>query len=593
MSAFVPPRPDSFQDEVPVKFFRVLSDVKWRVANDCGALAEYSTDRQCVMPPIACPVCGSAVRDTRNPGFCYPAAEVSRFPCTLRKKLDYGTVAPPDEWEELRRRVIASLPYEVPLRPGTLFGPGTIEVKGRFADCYPNLQLGDGRFMISRTALERLRASGISDLFAAPAKIMSKRKTPDEYFELQIEHAALLNGSLDRKAIEADLREIDADWARNRVLVCDRCGREDGQLPKRIILVGSSIPDQVSLFRLAQRPRNVFCTEQFFEAVTRLNLTNILFESVKTDGSEKKDGFAKARQSRPDLWPGSLSGAKATVPPREPEKPRKLRKPKPLPPAQPVKSLLGGAALQTRARALEALACQCVRFGLSPADNLPVGSSRFGGLPDLPRGSGWPSRRSAQLDFLLQVNLADLTRVLPESPLPKAGWLWFFYDAENCPWGRDRDDRKGWQVSFWDGPGVQLTRAPAPDWLAAEAALPVCSLSLQTAEWLPDHTAPCVRMLKLSERELTAYRQTLKKLRAPEDNPLHKLLGWPDTIQNDMAELCSKVAGGKDWRVLLQLDSEEGAGMMWGDAGRLYFWIREQDLIARRFDRCWVMLQCF
>jgi uncharacterized double-CXXCG motif protein len=593
MSAFGPPRRDSFPGEDSVKFFHVLSDVKWRVANDCVASADYSTDRRCVMPPIACPVCGSAVRDTRNPGFCYPAADLGRFPRELRKKLDYGTVAAPDEWEELRRRVLTYMPYEVPITPGTLFGPGTIEAKGRFADCYPNLQLGDGRFMIARTALERLRASGVSDLFAVPVKVLSKRKAPDEYFELQIEHAARLHGSLDRKAIEADLRKIDADWARNRVLVCDRCGREEGKLPKRIILAGSSIPDQVSLFRLIQRPRNVFCTEPFFEAVTKLKLTNILFEPVKTEGSEKKAGFAKARPSRPDLWLGSLGGAKATVPQKKPEKPGKLRKPKPLPPAKPVKLLLAGAALGRRAATLEALACRGIRFGLTPVSRLAVGRSRFGGLPDLPRGSDWPSRQGAQLDFLLQVNLAELTRVLPESPLPKAGWLWFFYDTENCPWGGDRDDWNGWQVSYWDGPAIELVRALAPDWLATDARFPVCSLSLQRVEWLPDYKAPCVRTLKLSETELTAYRQTLKKLRAPEGNPLHKLLGWPDTIQNDMAELCSRVVGGKDWRILLQLDSEEGAGMMWGDAGRLYFWIRERDLIARRFDRCWAMLQCF
>src|SRR6266567_1553973 len=362
-----------------MKFFRVIADAKWRVANDCSAWAASSPDRECVMPPIACPVCGNKTRDTRNPGFCYPAADVIRFPRTLRKKLDYGTVAPPDEWAELRRRVIASLPLDVPITPGTLFGPGAIEVKGRFADCYPNLQLGDGRFVISRTALQRLRASGISDLFAVPIKVLSKRKAPDEYFEFQIEHAARLHGSLDRKAIEADLREIDADWARNRVLVCDRCGREDGKLPKRIILVGSSIADHASLFRLTQRPRNVFCTDLFFEAVTKLKLTNILFEPVRTEGSEKKDGFVKARQSRPDLWLGSLSAAKAAAPPKKREKPGKLRKPKPLPSAKPVKLLLAGVALRKRAATIEALACRCIRFGFTPVSNLPVGRSRFGG----------------------------------------------------------------------------------------------------------------------------------------------------------------------------------------------------------------------
>jgi uncharacterized protein YwqG len=51
-------------------------------------------------------------------------------------------------------------------------------------------------------------------------------------------------------------------------------------------------------------------------------------------------------------------------------------------------------------------------------------------------------------------------------------------------------------------------------------------------------------------------------------------------------------AGSADWRLLMQLDSDDEAGMMWGDAGRLYFWIREADLRERRFDKVWLILQC-
>ena len=42
----------------------------------------------------------------------------------------------------------------------------------------------------------------------------------------------------------------------------------------------------------------------------------------------------------------------------------------------------------------------------------------------------------------------------------------------------------------------------------------------------------------------------------------------------------------------LQLDSDDAAKMMWGDAGRLYFWIRDQDLRERRFDKTWMIYQC-
>jgi uncharacterized protein YwqG len=99
-----------------------------------------------------------------------------------------------------------------------------------------------------------------------------------------------------------------------------------------------------------------------------------------------------------------------------------------------------------------------------------------------------------------------------------------------------------------------------------------------------------------------------------EDAPNHQLLGWPDQIQGDMRLECQLVTNGLycgdssgyedpraeelepgavDWRLLFQLGSdEEGLGVMWGDVGRLYYWIREQDLVAQRFDTAWTILQC-
>jgi uncharacterized protein YwqG len=94
---------------------------------------------------------------------------------------------------------------------------------------------------------------------------------------------------------------------------------------------------------------------------------------------------------------------------------------------------------------------------------------------------------------------------------------------------------------------------------------------------------------------------------------VHRLLGHPDHVQGDMQVECQLVTNGLewgapsgyrdpravslrpgagDWRLLLQVDSEEAAGMMWGDAGRVYFWIRREDLLARDFDRSWLILRC-
>ena len=48
-----------------------------------------------------------------------------------------------------------------------------------------------------------------------------------------------------------------------------------------------------------------------------------------------------------------------------------------------------------------------------------------------------------------------------------------------------------------------------------------------------------------------------------------------------------------NWTLLLQVDSNyEEAGMIWGDAGRLYFWIKKEDLKNKKFDKCWLISQC-
>jgi uncharacterized protein YwqG len=63
--------------------------------------------------------------------------------------------------------------------------------------------------------------------------------------------------------------------------------------------------------------------------------------------------------------------------------------------------------------------------------------------------------------------------------------------------------------------------------------------------------------------------------------------GEDDARRADLQE------GITDWRLLLQIDSDDSLGTMWGDAGRIYFWIREQDLKNRDFAKVWLVLQCY
>lgn len=60
---------------------------------------------------------------------------------------------------------------------------------------------------------------------------------------------------------------------------------------------------------------------------------------------------------------------------------------------------------------------------------------------------------------------------------------------------------------------------------------------------------------------------------------------------SDPAKAKSLASGANDWRLLLQVDSDQRFGITWGSAGMLYFWIRQQDLASGNFNNCWVVLQ--
>jgi uncharacterized protein YwqG len=66
-------------------------------------------------------------------------------------------------------------------------------------------------------------------------------------------------------------------------------------------------------------------------------------------------------------------------------------------------------------------------------------------------------------------------------------------------------------------------------------------------------------------------------------------LGEPGAYDSERARALA--AGRRDWTLLAQVDSDDDLGWMWGDAGRVYRWLRRQDLAAGRWDAAWGIVQ--
>jgi uncharacterized protein YwqG len=233
--------------------------------------------------------------------------------------------------------------------------------------------------------------------------------------------------------------------------------------------------------------------------------------------------------------------------------------------------------------------------------------SYFGGSPSLPAAAAWPSKAGKPLTFLASLDLESLSQTLSVPWLPSSGRLLFFYDVDNQPWGFDPKDRGSWAVIF---EGEQAT---SPDRPTVARSLPQHYMSFQKISTYPSGERPEVAALGLNDSESDA----LIDLGSSEygDLPCHQVGGFPSLVQGDDMELecqlasngvyCGEPAaysnpetarlreGAEDWKLLLQVDSDDDLKVMWGDGGVLYFWIREQDARAGRFDNAWVVLQCY
>jgi len=237
--------------------------------------------------------------------------------------------------------------------------------------------------------------------------------------------------------------------------------------------------------------------------------------------------------------------------------------------------------------------------------------SQLGGSPLATPDLAWPSRDGRPLAFLARIDLTQLQRTHPIEWLPPSGALLFFYDVAEQPWGFDPKDGDGWRVVYIEKP-EGLAEMPFPSTLDAANRLPRQFLSFQTIRSYPSFERDAISVLRFNDAECRQYEEL--QLQPFGDRPRHQLTGYPTPIQGDEMEKESQLAsngiylgdadaykdprvkaldaGASEWRLLFQIDSDEAADVMWGDVGTIYFWVRESDARARRFERSWLILQC-
>lgn len=239
------------------------------------------------------------------------------------------------------------------------------------------------------------------------------------------------------------------------------------------------------------------------------------------------------------------------------------------------------------------------------------GLSKIGGLPIANAALKWPVWKGKPLAFLAQINLGELPRSNTSQSLSKSGLLYFFYDQEQNTWGFDPNDRGSWAVEYVSDVGNLQPLTP-PAGLQKKAIYKEKFIQFSNVLTYPDWQDERIEKLDLTDSQIDEYFELESSVYLGQ--PAHQLFGYANPIQSNDMDLESQLvsnglycgdasgyndpqaktlsSGREDWVLLLQLDSDDDADMMWGDAGMLYFWIRKQDLANREFSNVWMILQC-
>ena len=240
----------------------------------------------------------------------------------------------------------------------------------------------------------------------------------------------------------------------------------------------------------------------------------------------------------------------------------------------------------------------------------------LGGRPRLPGSAEWPSWDGhGPLSFVAAVDCAALAAVPLDIMLPSSGTLLFFYfdgQYDNCET----------TVGYWDpgtsagaralyvGPGERTSHRACPEGIKPYGQV---GLAVESVVTFPGPEHPDLQAaFKAPDEDLraflghpvndAAFGEALARRMA---GPRHQVGGYADPVQGPVEWEAAMAALGNPgpddprvaaeqarWTLLAQIDTDDRAGMMWGDCGTLYWLSRPEDLAGGQFASASFTWQC-
>ena len=295
--------------------------------------------------------------------------------------------------------------------------------------------------------------------------------------------------------------------------------------------------------------------------------------------------------------------------------------------ADAIDTLLATDALARVAAPLRALVRPAIKIvqGIEWTETA-TGDSRLGGTPDLPPDTSWQTDETgAPLAFIAQICLADVAGIIADSPLPRTGWLQFYFEQEAffrhyfARHDASAESRSN-AVIFVDA-NANLVSAAPPDALSESNRYPQSPLAFEPVAMLPsletcylgEQLYPRSECIVLNGDEWLFYADAI----SDSDSDFYllpnvsHLLGYaqqgqprcmeasyehyraklfPDLPPWDMLTPGEKQREHEENTLLLQVEPFT-QNAQFGRGGALYYFARRGDIGSGDFSKAWAWVQ--
>lgn len=220
-------------------------------------------------------------------------------------------------------------------------------------------------------------------------------------------------------------------------------------------------------------------------------------------------------------------------------------------------------------------------------EELPVTGTHFGGAPYLETGEEYPICESCQtpLTFICQIDGGEGFHEKHD----RIKLFTFFYCLDCSPWGISDEEEEQWEVRTYDQPSLEKFASSASESSSVTPCLITAEKIVSYPKWEElDYWASDVSKLCEQENEESpweAYDSAVKELGGFDDFAT-TIGGYASWVQSE--EILDCDVCGNRLELLAQIDSEEKAGLGWGDSGLVYLFFCKEHVSEIK-----LILQCF